>query len=106
MKFGIDFGGKNSKLDWVNFFTSLFEFDLILIFNPILQYWLSQIYFEKILIHLGLKWLLMENTDCGLEATVMGWRFLHGLGNNVDGVNRWGFDGVCLLASDFFDLVG
>jgi len=25
MKFGIDFGGKNSKLEWVKFFTSLFE---------------------------------------------------------------------------------
>ena len=34
------------------------------------------------------------------------WRFLHGLGNNVNGINRWSFDGVCLLASDFFDLVG
>jgi len=27
----------------------------------------------------------MENTDWGLEATVTGWRFLHGLGNNIDG---------------------
>ena len=48
----------------------------------------------------------MENTYGGLEATVTDWRVRPGLENNVNGVNRWGFDGVCLLASDFFDLVG